>query len=117
MMRLLLYVFLLSAWPSAHAIMIECEIHTNENQIRKQEIDSARLTRCGFIREGTICDFFIEQDLKFWSYNFDPVILDQPNAGDQFIGVYLEGNIHPDHQRDEKTWDVTSEEFMNCTMK
>jgi hypothetical protein len=103
-------------WSSAHAIMIECGVRTNENQIRKQEIDSHRLAPCGFIREGTICDVSVENDEKFWSYNFDPSILDWPSSGDEFIGVYLEGKLHLENEEAE-TWETTSEKFMNCVMK
>jgi hypothetical protein len=116
MKKLLFCALLLSVCGSAHAIMIECEIHTNENQIRKQEIDSNSLTPCSFIREGTICDVFVENDEKFWSYNFDPSILEWPQPGDEFIGVYLEGKLHLEKQEAE-TWETTSEEFMDCTMK
>jgi hypothetical protein len=116
MIRFLFCVLVLSACGFAHAITIECEIHSNENQIRRQEIDSDSLTHCGFIREGTICDVFVENDEKFWSYNFDPSILDWPSSGDEFIGVYLEGKLHLENEGAE-TWETTSEEFMNCVMK
>lgn len=116
MKKLLFGALLLSLCASAHAIMIECEIHGDENQIRRQLIDSNHLNRCGFIREGTICDFYVENDDKFWSFNFDPVILNRPRPGEEFIGVYLEGTLHLDKQAAE-SWETTSEEFMNCVMK
>lgn len=103
-------------WSSAHAIMIDCRIRTNDNQIRKQEIDSNRLAPCGFIREGTICDVSVENDEKFWSYNFDPSILEWPSPGDEFIGVYLKGKLQLEKDEAE-SWITTHEEFMNCKMK
>jgi len=105
-----LSVLLLSSWSAANAARVECEIHTGENQSRFETIDTNHLIDCDFIRKGTICDYHVEDNERFYSYNFDPEILEGPRAGDQFIGVYLTGLVN-------KTWEATSEEFMNCVLK